>query len=355
MDCFYAAIEERDHPELKNKPIAVGGASDRGVICTANYPARVYGVGSAMSGKIAQKLCPKLIFMPIRFDIYRAESAKIFEIFRSYTTHVEGLSLDEAFLDMSEKCSSIYEAKALAIEIKNEIYKKTKLHASVGISYCKYLAKIASDLEKPNGQCLIDKKNFSFMINQLSVRKLPGVGPVFFERLNNYGIKKIKDIKNYTKEKLCSSFGTSGEDLYNYAHGIGSTKITSKSDTKSISLEETYREDIYSLEEVQEEFQKIVPLLYPRLERFKKKKQSKQICSLFVKIKFSDFKIATCSKTLPIKDLENIIEELCFNENQKNLLEQLLKEAYNRYNLPVRLLGLGVKLEDKQSVQLGLF
>jgi DNA polymerase IV len=362
MDCFFAAVEMRDQPALRNVPLAVGGAEARGVICTANYLARSYGVKSAMSGAFARKLCPKLVFAPLRFFAYKEASAQVFEILAKYSNILEGLSLDEAYLDLSERCSSIEDARKLASQIKKEILQKTELTCSVGISYCKFLAKIASDYKKPDGLFVIDRFNFEQVILPLPLIRLPGVGSKTFDRLKSLGLRSIQDVKNLGSHKSLKLLGEQGLALYHYAVGIDDSVVESERESKSISVEETFAEDLYDIDEMKGALERLLPDFFTRIKKFRQEQdledqsfKTREIGSFFVKIKTSDFKSYVTVKSLPTHFFKNITDDLELNSEQRNLMLKLFLENREKSELPVRLLGIGVKIVEVDQSQLSLF
>lgn len=343
MDCFYAAIEMRDFPELRSKPIAVGGESDRrGVICTCNYEARKYGVRSAMPSAHAFRLCPNLILQPIRMDIYKEESRYIREIFKDYTEVIEPLSLDEAFLDVSDCLQCGGSATWIAKEIRERIYQTRGLTASAGIAPNKSLAKIASDWHKPNGQKVIAPADVKDFMLTLPARKLFGVGPVMEHRLLQLGVKICKDLQTFSRERLHDNFGAMGERLYDLARGIDERAVNPSRIRKSISVEETYPHDLPTVESCF----LALPNLLTRLEnRIEKSGHREEIHNLFVKIKFNNFAQTTIEMLACAVEIE--------------VVQKLLRDGWQRQSLPVRLLGIGVRLkkteqETEDTVQLDL-
>lgn len=342
MDCFYAAIEMRDFPELSQEPIAVGGKpNQRGVIATCNYAARQFGVRSAMSTAKALMLCPDLIVRPGRMDVYREESQYIRKLFAEYTDLIEPLSLDEAFLDVTNSTQCKGSATWIAQDVRERIMKTRQLTASAGIAPNKSLAKIASDWHKPNGQMVIRPEDVeAFMIN-LSVRKLFGVGPKMEEKLSSYGIKTCSDLQQHSKEYLLNEFGTMGQRLYDLARGIDNRPVNPDRVRKSISVEETYLKDLPGLNACLLALPELITRLNVRIERAGARSA---IHSLFIKLKFNDFQQTT-------------VEQVCEQING-SILCQLIEEGYLRKRLPVRLLGIGVKLKQEKinkTKQLSLF
>jgi len=334
MDCFYAAIEMRDYPELASKPIAVGGAPDkRGVISTCNYQARKFGVHSAMATAHALRLCPDLVIQPGRMDVYREESAYIREVFAEFSDKIEPLSLDEAYLDVTGSTHHQGSASWIAKAIRDRIYATRKLTASAGIAPNKCLAKIASDWRKPNGQMLIAPEYVAKFMYALSVRKLFGVGPVMEDRLAQLGIKTCGDLQTLSKIELMQNFSSMGERLYELARGIDDREVKSERIRKSISVEETYLVDLNHLEACLRE----IPDLIKRLdERIKKAGKISGIHNIFVKLKFNDFKQTTVERLAHAIEFEAI--------------KALLTEGWERgEEKPVRLLGIGIRLSQEQA------
>ncbi|HAU0297835.1 TPA: DNA polymerase IV [Legionella pneumophila] len=341
MDCFYAAIEMRDFPELANKPIAVGGAADRrGVIATCNYAARAFGVRSAMSTAQALKLCRHLVLRPVRMEVYRNESQYIRALFEEYTDLIEPLSLDEAYLDVTDSLNCKGSATWMAQEIRARIYQTRQLTASAGIAPNKSLAKIASDWNKPNGQKVIRPEEIAAFMIDLPVRKLFGVGPKMEEKLKTLNIKTCGDLHHYSMEYLTNEFGVMGQRLYDLARGVDERPVNPERVRKSISVEETYLQDLPDVEACFA----ALPELMVRLEtRIKRAGTLSSIHTLFVKLKFNDFQQTTVECVHDSLDL--------------NILCHLLHEGFLRKRMPVRLLGIGIKLKQErihESIQLEL-
>jgi len=332
MDCFYAAVEIRDNPELIYKPVAVGGsAQNRGVLCTANYIARKSGVHSAMSTAHALDLCPDLIVLPVNMDKYVAVSAQIHEIFQRYTNIIEPLSLDEAFLDVTESSKIHGSATRIASAIRNDIAHELQLTASAGIAANKFLAKIGSDWHKPNGQCVIAPQRVDYFMKKLPVNKIFGVGKVTYEKLNGLGIQTCKDLQDWPEESLTREFGKFGSALYQRCRGIDSRPVEVRRTRKSISVENTFSVNLHDSNAC---LTAITQLHTDLLKRLKKHKQ-RQIKSIFLKLKFDDFSITT-SQAQARK------AELC-------LFELLFKQKKAHTERPIRLIGLGVQLEPQNA------
>jgi DNA polymerase IV len=245
LDAFYASIEQRDHPEYRGKPVIVGGSPDRrGVVATASYEARQYGVHSAMPSRTAQRLCPDAIFLPARFDVYRAVSQQIMAIFRRHTALFEPLSLDEAYLDMTAAVSDLEEAAQLAREIKWQIWEQTRLTASAGVSSCKFLAKIASDQQKPDGLTVIPPEEAPAFLAALPIEQFFGVGKVTAAKLRNLGIQTGADLKRLGEERLRELLGKHGSQLYRFACGEDDRPVEPLRERKSVGKEVTLERDL---------------------------------------------------------------------------------------------------------------
>lgn len=337
MDCFYAAIEERENPSLRGKPVAVGGDGRRGVVCAANYEARKFGVHSAMPGFKAAQRCPQLIMLPVRFDLYRAESARIRAIFGRFTELIEPLSLDEAYLDVSHWQSS---AAAIAREIRAQIYEETGLTASAGIAPNKMLAKIASDWEKPNGQFEVNPEAIPDFMQTLPVKKLWGVGKRMQEKLKDIHVETCGDLQRFDKIELSRRFGKWGVELYDLCRGADSRRVKPRRSRKSVSKETTFPEDVTRSEELLPRLRQMQEAIQMALER---KHRTRTIRSLVIKLKFSDFTSTTAERAHPRLD--------------EQIYHHLLKEAWARgKGKPVRLLGVGVRLADeKEDPQMEMF
>jgi DNA polymerase-4 len=342
MDCFYAAIEMRDFPELAKKPIAVGGeASQRGVIATCNYAARQFGVRSAMPTAKALRLCRHLIVRPGRMDVYQQESQYIRQIFTEYTDLIEPLSLDEAYLDVTHSTHCKGSATWIAQEIRERIVQTRRLTASAGIAPNKSLAKIASDWHKPNGQMVIRPEDIETFMIALPVRKLFGVGPKMEEKLSAYNIKTCADVQQYSAEYLFHEFGIMGQRLYELARGIDNRPVNPERIRKSISVEETYLNDLPNVDACLAALPELVTRLKARIQRAG---EITGIHTLFVKLKFNDFQQTT---------VEQVVQHIDFP-----ILYRLIQEGYLRKRLPVRLLGVGIKLKQEvvyEMRQLPLF
>ncbi|MEM1257077.1 MAG: DNA polymerase IV [Bacteroidota bacterium] len=327
MDAFYASVEQYDNPELKGKPVAVGGGSKRGVVSAASYEARKFGVRSAMSGFLAQKNCPDLIFIKPRFERYKEISRQVRHIFFEYTDLVEPLSLDEAYLDVTENKIGNPSATLVAQEIRRKILDKTGLTASAGISINKFIAKVASDYNKPNGQKTVNPEEVLQFLEDLDIRKFYGVGKVTAQKMYKLGIFTGKDLKAKTKGFLDEHFGKSGSYYYNVVRGIHLSEVKPERIPKSVGAERTFRENLSSEIFMLERLGNIAEELERRL---KKSKIAGKTITL--KIKYSDFTLQTRSKTLPYF----ILEKELILETAKELLYQSPMQN------SVRLLGISL-------------
>lgn len=292
MDAFYASVEQRDNPELRGKPAAVGGSAARGVVAAASYEARAFGVRSALPSVTAKRRCPELIFVKPRFDGYRAVSAQIHEIFAEYTDLIEPLSLDEAYLDVTENKQSIKFATEVATIIRARIKEVTGLNASAGISYCKFLAKLASDLNKPNGQAVITPKNGPAFVADLAVKKFHGVGPATAEKMQRLGIVTGADLREKSLMFLRDNFGKSGAWYYGISRGIDERPVQPDRPRKSIGAEDTFAVDIFDLEAAEAE----LGLLAEKVWRHAANKQISGR-TVTLKVKYADFQQITRSRT----------------------------------------------------------
>jgi len=328
MDAFFASIEQRDNPDYRGKPLAVGYSGPRGVVAAASYEARQYGVHSAMASKIALRKCPHLIFVMPHFDVYKSVSGQIMEIFHEYTDLVEPLSLDEAFLDVTENYKNIASATQIAQEIKQKIKERVGLTASAGVSFNKFLAKIASDYNKPNGLFVVKPKDADQFVEKLEIEKFFGVGKVTAERMHQLGIKTGADLKQWTEEGLVVNFGKAGHIYYQNARAIDNRPVEWQRIRKSVSSETTFDHDMDNLDELLPELDKVAHevINYTRKKEFKGR-------TVTLKIKYADFKVITRSKTFPacITDYDAIRKAGCE-------LLQLVDLTPK-----VRLIGLGIK------------
>lgn len=334
MDAFYASIEQRDNPELRGKPVAVGYAGPRGVVAAASYESRRYGVRSAMASKTALRKCPHLIFVSSRFDVYRSVSRQIMEIFHEYTDLVEPLSLDEAFLDVTENHKNIPTATQIAKEIKQKIFETTGLTASAGVSYNKFLAKIASDHNKPNGLFVVKPKDAEKFVESLNIEQFFGVGKVTAQRMHQLGIKTGYDLKQRSEYELVAYFGKVGHIYYQNARAIDERPVESQRIRKSISSETTFDRDIDNLEELAVELDGVTR---DTVGDIKKKNFKGRTVTL--KVKYADFRNISRSKTFPtyIADYDSLYKA------GYDLLQQV------DITPKVRLIGIGVKNSEYES------
>lgn len=323
MDAFYASVEQMDNPELRGKPVAVGGSENRGVVSAASYEARKFGVRSAISGVLAKKYCPQIIFVRPRFDRYKEISSKIHKIFNEYTDLVEPLSLDEAYLDVTQNKKGNPSASLLAEEIRLRIFNEVGLTASAGISINKFVAKIASDYNKPNGQKTVNPDEVEAFLEELPIRKFYGVGKVTTEKMYQLGIFTGTDLKSKSLEFLEKHFGKSGTFYYYVVRGIHNSEVKSSRITKSVAAEHTFDVNLSSEIFMIEQLERIAVSLEKRLERHKLSGKT-----ITLKIKYSDFSQQTRSKTLPyfISDKSLIMEnikELLYQEKMKDSVRLL--------------------------------
>ncbi|MBW6424256.1 DNA polymerase IV [Rhizobium sp. XQZ8] len=337
MDAFYASVEQRDNPELRGKPVAVGGAAARGVVAAASYEAREFGVRSAMPSVTAARKCPGLIFVPPRFDVYKAVSQQIRAVFAEYTSMIEPLSLDEAYLDVTENLKGMEIATEIALEIRAKIKQVTGLNASAGISYNKFLAKMASDLNKPNGQAVITPKNGPRFIEQLPIKKFHGVGPATAEKMLRLGIETGADLKSRSLQFLVEHFGKSGPYFYGIARGTDERQVRPDRIRKSVGAEDTFSVDINDLDLATAE-------LRPLAEKVWRYCEAQRVTgkTVTIKVKYSDFTQATRSRTstLPVAGVAQILEAA----------SALLGAVYP-FRRSVRLLGVTLSsLTNDQSV-----
>lgn len=338
MDAFYASVEQMDNPDLRGKPIAVGGSENRGVVAAASYEARKFGVRSAISGVLAKKNCPELIFVKPRFDRYKEISKKIHAIFHDYTDLVEPLSLDEAYLDVTHNKKGNPSATLLAQEIRTRILNEVGLTASAGISVNKFVAKIASDYNKPNGQKTVNPDEVMSFLEELPIRKFYGVGKVTTEKMYQLGIFTGLELKSKTLEFLSTHFGKSGAFYYHVVRGIHDSEVKPDRITKSVAAEHTFDTNLSSEIFMLEQLEKIATSLERRL-----KKQNIAGKTVTLKIKYSDFSQQTRSKTVPYF----IADKGLILENVKELLYQ------ERMKDSVRLLGISLSnlnTEQKKTV-----
>ncbi|WP_421920464.1 DNA polymerase IV [Marinifilum sp.] len=339
MDAFFASVEQLDHPQLRNKPIAVGGGGDRGVVAAASYEARKFGVRSAMSSKIAKKRCPQLIFVRGRHDRYKEVSNRIMSIFYEFTDLVEPLSIDEAFLDVTHNKKNLPSASTIAKEIKKRIKEETGLTASAGISVNKFLAKIASDINKPNGLFVIPPKEVEGFIENLQIDKFFGVGKVTADKMHKLGIFKGKDLKKKSITDLSRLFGKNGSYYYHIARGIDERPVNPNRIRKSVGTEHTYQSDLIDTNEIKKDLQSTTKSLVLRLEKSAFKGRT-----LTLKLKYSNFEQETRSRTL----LQTVEGEAMIQQLAEELLDQ------EELKTSIRLIGLTVsnRIDESEPLQL---
>ncbi|HAM10922.1 MAG TPA: DNA polymerase IV [Bacteroidales bacterium] len=344
MDAFFASVEQLDHPELRGKPVAVGGSGERSVVAAASYEARKFGVRSAMPSTIARRLCPELIFVRHNFERYAEVSAMVIGIFREYTDLVEPLSIDEAFLDVTEDKRKIGSATIIAERIRREIKIKTGLTASAGISVNKFLAKIASNIKKPDGLYVIKPGDAEKFIENLPVEKFYGIGKVTAEKMHRLGIHNGADLKKWDKDSLLRNFGKAGEFFYDIARGIDDRPVEPDQERKSVGTELTYEKDLTTRFEIVAELYKLEMELMERLEHAETTGRT-----ITLKIKFSDFRQITRSKTL-----HNYIHDFATLHREVTSIRKTLTLEGER----IRLMGVTVSnliTEDCSDKQLHLF
>ena len=335
MDAFYASVEQMDNPELKGKPLAVGGSEIRGVVSAASYEARKFGVRSAMSGVQAKRNCPDLLFVPPRFDRYKEISKQIRKIFHDYTDLVEPLSLDEAYLDVTQNKKGNPSASLIAQEIRQRIFEEVGLTASAGISVNKFVAKIASDYNKPNGQKTVNPEEVESFLENLDIKKFYGIGKVTRDRMYQLGIFTGKDLKSKSREFLEDHFSKSGLHFYNIVRGIHNSEVKPNRIAKSVAAEHTFTENLTSEIFMLEKLERISTELENRLKKYNISGKT-----VTLKIKYSDFTTQTRSKTLPyfISDkglLLEVAKELLFQERMKESV-RLLGISLNNLNTEIK-------------------
>jgi len=337
MDCFYAAIEVRDRPSLRGKPVGVGGARDRrGVLTTCNYEARKFGVRSAMPTFMALQRCPNLIVLPTRFDVYRREAAVIRGILHRFASIIEPLSLDEAYLDVTEHPGP---PGALAEMIRKTIFQTTKLTSAAGIGPNKLVAKIASEIRKPNGQFEVKPEEVPEFMKDLPVRKIWGIGEKSERKLEELGVKTCGQLQRFSRPELVDVFGKFGLDLYDLCRGIDDRPVESDRPRKSLSTEETFAIDLSTLEQCEEKLEELFQDLMADLAQ---KESTRDLTKIFVKLKFNDFTRTTAERAGLAPALEHF--------------RSLLAEAFARTGKPVRLIGVGVRFAETtpENAQLNL-
>ena len=341
MDAFYASVEQRDNPDLRGKPVAVGHAMKRGVVVAASYEARIFGVRSAMPSVSAHRLCDNLIFVPPRFEVYKHVSCQIRAIFADYTPLIEPLSLDEAYLDVTQNLRNLSTASETAQVIRRRIYEETGLTASAGVSYNKFLAKMASDMRKPNGQFVIPPENGAAFVEGLEVKKFHGVGPVTAAKLNSLGIYTGSDLKAKSLAFLEQHFGKSGRWFYEIARGEDHRSVDPNRIRKSSGSETTFLHDLIDLDAVEAGIIDMADDVWDWCE-----KAGRYGATVTVKIKFADFQIITRSHTLP--------HPLTTQESLREVALNLVRSVFP-LRTGIRLVGVTVsKFEEWHDVQLNL-
>lgn len=362
MDQFFAAVEQRDNPELKGKPIAVGHDAERGVVSTASYEARRYGVHSAQSIQVAKRLCPHLIIVEPHFQRYKEVSAQIHEIFHDYTDLIEPISLDEAFLDVTElKGDKDILAMDIAREIKQRIFETTGLTASAGVSYCKFLAKIASDWRKPDGLTVIHPDRALDFIAHLRIEKIWGIGQKTAEKMHRMGVFTGQDLRNMSLNRLTHEFGKMGHVFYDFSRGIDNRPVISEWERKSVSCEQTFETDINEKAAITIHLYHIVLELVRRIE-----KNDFEGRTLTLKVKFA-YKKETTVEDHPLSEEEHesfeprrsdfqqitrstTVDHILKTKDDILPLAKQLMKSVDFYNRPIRLLGLGVS-NQKSATQ----
>ena len=343
MDAFYASVEQRDDPALKGQPVAVGGGH-RGVVAAASYEARVFGVRSAMPSVTAKRRCPDLVFVKPRFEVYKAVSLQIRAIFADYTTLIEPLSLDEAYLDVSEDRRGLGSARAIAEDIRARIKAETGLTASAGVSYCKFVAKLASDHNKPDGICVIPPHKGAAFVATLPVKRFHGVGPVTAAKMERLGIATGADLARWPIEQLEAHFGSAGRWYWRIARGIDEREVKPDRPYKSVSAERTFDVDLTAPNDLAREVSRVAGYAWERIERAEVRGRT-----VTLKVKYADFTLITRSKSfaVPVADLT------AFEASGQELLRALLPVPRG-----IRLLGLGlhsiVEDGDGAAIQLRL-
>ena len=336
MDQFFAAVEQRDNPELRGKPVAVGFDGPRGVVSTASYEARRFGVHSAQAIATAKRLCPQLIIVMPRFQAYKEVSQQIRSIFHEYTDMVEPLSLDEAFLDVTHNKKGIILGVDIARQIKRRILEETGLTASAGVSYCKFLAKIASDYRKPDGLCVVHPSRALSFIAGLDIKRFWGVGDKTAEKMHHIGIFTGADLQRSSLPRLTEVFGKMGQVFWNFGQGIDDRPVVTEWERKSVSCEQTFLQDIWQEEEVLAALESTIAELVHRIAR-----SGFEGRTLTLKLKYADFHQIT--RSISGNEILTTAEQL------KPLSEELLGETEYSSSHPIRLLGLGVSGRNKAS------
>ena len=338
MDAFFASVEQRDNPDLRGKPVAVGGSRARGVVAAASYEAREFGVRSAMPSSVAARKCPNLIFVPPRFEVYKEVSQQIRDIFYAYTDLVEPLSLDEAFLDVTENKRQMNSATDIAREIRQRIYDETGLTASAGISVNKFIAKVASDINKPNGQKLIHPTQIDDFTANLEIKRFFGIGRVTTEKLNGMGIHTGADLRKYTRPELVQLFGKSGRYYYHICRGEDERPVRPDRIRKSVGAERTYSEDLSELAGQLDALRRIAEEVGRRMKQGNYRGKT-----ITIKLRYSDFTTQTRSRS---------IDHFTDKEAEIYTIASELLEGHPRAQA-LRLLGISVSNLDTEIQSTG--
>ncbi|GAA0681900.1 DNA polymerase IV [Marinobacterium maritimum] len=332
-DCFFAAVEMLEHPEWQDIPLAVGGAAERrGVISTCNYPARAFGIHSAMPSARALQLCPKLKLVSGNMARYREVADQIFAIYRRFTDLIEPVSIDEAYLDVSNSALLDGSATRIAEAIRQQVKEETGITVSAGVAQNKFLAKVASDWNKPDGLCVITPEQQADFVAQLAVKKIPGVGPRTQEKLMGLGVGTCAELQSLSLVELQNHFGRFGERLWQLARGEDTREVRTHRERKSISVEHTFSQDLPDLASCLDQLESLMEDLEQRYERHR---ESRQILGAVVKVKFNDFAQTTA--------------ECRADQPHKGVFASLMEEAWHRGARPVRLLGVGYRLGAKEG------
>lgn len=343
LDAFFASVEQRDNPELRGKPVAVGGSRERGVVAAASYEARKFGVRSAMPSVRARRLCPELVFVPPRFEAYREASRQVREIFAEHTPLIEPLSLDEAYLDVTVNLQGLPTATDVANSIRASIFARTGLTASAGVSYQKFLAKLASDYRKPNGIYVITPKMGPEFVERLDIAKFHGIGPATADKMNRMGIFTGADLKKISLEILQERFGKAGNHYYSIARGIDLRPVQVDQVRKSIGAENTFVRDLFRFDELAEEMLPLVDKVWKHSQRTEAYGRT-----VTLKVKFDDFRQITRSRTLPaqVSSADDI------RRTAAALLEGILPSEKGIRLIGVTVSGFGHEDEEDNSPQL---
>jgi DNA polymerase IV len=346
MDAFYASVEQRDNLDLRGKPVAVGGSRERGVVAAASYEARKFGVRSAMPSVTARRQCPDLIFVKPRFEVYKAVSQQIREIFAEHTPIIEPLSLDEAYLDVTENLQNIPLARDVALAIRAKIKQETRLNASAGISYNKFLAKLASDHRKPNGQYVITPETGPAFVEALPVGKFHGIGPATSAKMNALGIYTGLDMRNQTLEFMQVNFGKAGAYYYWISRGIDDREVRANRIRKSVGAENTFFADLTEFEAMATELQPLIDKVWRHCED-----KGTRGRTVTLKVKFADFELISRSRTLA--------PAVCSRNEFASVSAELLKALFP-LEKAVRLLGISIsgfalgEIQDPEQIALEL-